>query len=581
MKRKKNVVYCYNTSALKEKEKLLLDLISYSGEEAKNEHTQTFLRSVHFRNEFRKVSFDNCDIKKLKHVSLCDTVLIDSSNIPDLSLTQAAKKESKDMNVKGFDACALFSKLIMGYLHDLLNMHADHASTIQLWKVTPSSLNTSSLVLFWIQKGQYCRSLEWARYSNLSSTHIGLLFFIQGDCSVCCYSIPSLPFTELKNPQLFEKKPVWQCSSTLFSCVSPAPFYTLSASVLNKSENSKSGLRIAAGCTNGRLQIIYLNASLLEEPKTMSSFKTEIVVADKIPISSVAWCPCTPVHFVAASTVSGIVKIWDIRQPLNGCIYRLEYSRRPVYNIVWPPTRRFLYACQNTAWFLDTLTQECHQRPTGSTNYSSLRSEQPAWSCAALNYLALFACDKGQLLLQPIHRITKTPEAFQWMIEWKIVRKQDNYYKESFKENSNSTEQLMPNSQAAQDTCLRKECFKKKSSDEENLRINFHKEVSLFYTKSILSCRHADALLQLNVRIGKNINCNKSTDMKKSINDTLPNCLNEIKEFEEKECLCRLHSVCTLDTTIYPKSPNPLIAVGGSLGIVNIFNPTNWGFEKD
>jgi hypothetical protein len=39
---------------------------------------------------------------------------------------------------------------------DLLNMNAHHDSTIQLWKVTPSSLNTSVLVLFLIQKVSRC-----------------------------------------------------------------------------------------------------------------------------------------------------------------------------------------------------------------------------------------------------------------------------------------------------------------------------------------------------------------------------------------------------------------------------------------
>jgi hypothetical protein len=49
-------------------------------------------------------------------------------------------------------------------------------------------------------------------------------------------------------------------------------------------KDSEAGLRIAAGCMNGRLQIMYLNAGLLYESETKSSFRTEIVVADKVSI---------------------------------------------------------------------------------------------------------------------------------------------------------------------------------------------------------------------------------------------------------------------------------------------------------
>jgi hypothetical protein len=186
-----------------------------------------------------------------------------------------------------------------------------------------------------------------------------------------------------------------------------------------------------------------------------------------------------------------------------------------------------------------------------------------------------------RLLLQPIHRIAKTPEAFQWMVEWSIVRKHENYYRDNLRKMNNSSEELLLNSQDTQNMFSKKDDFKENSSDDEDFRIKFHKEVSLFYSKSIFSCRHSNALLQLNVRFGKNAKGGKIIDVPKSICNTLPKCLNEFKEFEEKECLCRLHSVCTLDPTIYPKLQNPVISVGGSLGIVFLFNPSSWGLKKN
>lgn len=424
--------------------------------------------------------------------------------------------------------------------------------TIQLWTLCPTLEDGADLwTTITHPTGGYCRCLKWVPHSG-TPTHVGFLFAAFGNGSIIGYSVP----IRGRVCVLWSIEPTWASQ-----CVAPAPYFVVS----ELSTDAPAVLRIATGTVDGRVLIWDWDGTGDAPP---SSPCTIIRASDDAAaITALSWALFEPLGFLAVSTISGAISVWDVRRPLSGKLYELDISRRASYDVCWSLLPQFICACHVTACIFNVLTRECSQRAPARNKAAHTRSpvqERSPWSCCTIGIMAAFAFDQGHFLVQPLNKLDRDPQKSSWVFVW------DALHEEEEPDGCPSAD-LPAMTPPACPPVPKKHQQDGHSTVTPDVLTRFHQSITSLYAAGMQGVRRRG--LRIRMALDTKL-CTKEHQEKSryaSADDALPT----------KGDTTQLHAVASFDPVFYdcaaePFYKTPLLATGGAAGVVHVLNLAGW-----